>query len=488
MNAKSGHGHLHDIGFGSLVAYFFCVVASASIRSSSESIGASDNGVLVSILAFAGAVSLALLFLAMADSYLLRHDKHGQLAAASGVLMTFGPLCVAIESAIGAFNPLVSLLAFALSGCGYAACLVVWGRILSAKDVDSSARQVLADSSAAVAVMVIASLLPGIASALVVAGLGLAAGIIGSGKVAAFDATDQPPGQVVVSDTRESIPWTSYLAGGVPWMTYGVFLALLSDVHVLEDYLDVATLVMLALVAVAGIAIVRLHRRPHIDLSRMSWASVPLLVTGLVVYVAGEAQLLRLAVLLILLSMIVSYLHLMTHFAALAHRPDLLSDQMFAWGWLAPSVGLFVGVFAGIVFRLADDPSLKLFLSLLGGVLVVILIFSMGSIEKIALRHREREIGQQAKVDAEAARETRLDEVLAEMGLSMREREVALLLLQGRSQAVIAEQLFVAASTVNTHVKHIYQKVNVCSKQDFINLCYERMQSESDESSVNPPC
>ena len=64
----------------------------------------------------------------------------------------------------------------------------------------------------------------------------------------------------------------------------------------------------------------------------------------------------------------------------------------------------------------------------------------------------------------------------SDVTLSLREKDVAALLLQGHSQAAIAGQLFVAASTVNTHVKHIYRKACVNSKQEFIDLCQKKLE------------
>ena len=113
---------------------------------------------------------------------------------------------------------------------------------------------------------------------------------------------------------------------------------------------------------------------------------------------------------------------------------------------------------------------------------MVALIVSMRSVERIAIRRREEEIDLQTDSESAVDRETQMYEVFSDLGLSMREKEVASLLLQGRSQAVIAEQLFVAASTVNTHVKHIYQKASVRSKQEFIDVCQETLRALSGDA------
>lgn len=412
-----------------------------------------------------------LLFLAMAEQYMIRHDNQRQLSVASGILLALGPVANAVEFATGASNALVLFLTFSLSGCGYAMCLLVWGRILSAKDEQGSSRQVLADVCAAVVAMVAVSALSPIVSSLVCLCLGLAAGFIGAVLAVSAEDACGKEGQIVVSDTRDTIPKPSYFVGGTLWLVFGVFLALLRKSPVFDGHMSVAVVAVFLVAATAGVAIVRLHRSWDVGLAKLSWASVPLLVTGLAFYIVGGQQMLRLALVFIMLSMVISYLYFMVHFAALAHRPNLLSDQMFSWGWLAPLVGVFVGVFLGVAFALAGDAVTKYFLPILGGILVVTLIVSMHTVEKVALKKKEQELERKAHADDAGKFKAQMMDVFSELGLSEREKDVAFLLLRGHSQAAIASQLYVAASTVNTHVKHIYRKAAVSSKQEFINLC-----------------
>ena len=50
-----------------------------------------------------------------------------------------------------------------------------------------------------------------------------------------------------------------------------------------------------------------------------------------------------------------------------------------------------------------------------------------------------------------------------QFNLSEREHEILSLLVQGLSYKMIAEQCFISYATVNTHVKHIYEKLQVHS-------------------------
>lgn len=55
-------------------------------------------------------------------------------------------------------------------------------------------------------------------------------------------------------------------------------------------------------------------------------------------------------------------------------------------------------------------------------------------------------------------------------GLSTRESEVLAYLAKGRSQPYIREELLLSKNTIATHVKHIYQKLGVHSRQELLDL------------------
>ena len=49
-------------------------------------------------------------------------------------------------------------------------------------------------------------------------------------------------------------------------------------------------------------------------------------------------------------------------------------------------------------------------------------------------------------------------------GLTLRESDVLRLLTRGLSSALIAEQLFISLTTVNSHIRTIYNKLGVSSR------------------------
>ncbi|NPD30867.1 helix-turn-helix transcriptional regulator [Eggerthellaceae bacterium zg-1084] len=64
----------------------------------------------------------------------------------------------------------------------------------------------------------------------------------------------------------------------------------------------------------------------------------------------------------------------------------------------------------------------------------------------------------------------------ARAGLTPREAEVLALLARGRSVPYIAESLFITAGTVKTHVRHIYEKAGVATRQQLIDALEDDAQ------------
>lgn len=71
-------------------------------------------------------------------------------------------------------------------------------------------------------------------------------------------------------------------------------------------------------------------------------------------------------------------------------------------------------------------------------------------------------------------------ELLAQsFGLSRRETEIFLLLAQGRSRPYIRDALFLSKNTVATHIRHIYEKMDIHSQQELIDVVQEKEASVS---------
>lgn len=79
--------------------------------------------------------------------------------------------------------------------------------------------------------------------------------------------------------------------------------------------------------------------------------------------------------------------------------------------------------------------------------------------------------------DSKAFIQMRCDKIADDFALSPREREVLFYLGRGYNHAYTASRLYISENTVRSHVKHIYSKLKIESREDLILL----IDSDSDE-------
>ena len=62
-----------------------------------------------------------------------------------------------------------------------------------------------------------------------------------------------------------------------------------------------------------------------------------------------------------------------------------------------------------------------------------------------------------------------LDNLIKKYDISIREKEVVSLVIQGKSNKDIADNLFISVNTVKTHIRNIYEKIGIKSRYELIN-------------------
>ena len=78
--------------------------------------------------------------------------------------------------------------------------------------------------------------------------------------------------------------------------------------------------------------------------------------------------------------------------------------------------------------------------------------------------------GELAALSDSDEKESAFLELAEQRGLSEREREIALLYAQGRSVPYISERCFISDTTVKSHLKKVYAKLGIHSKQELIDV------------------
>jgi DNA-binding CsgD family transcriptional regulator len=73
-----------------------------------------------------------------------------------------------------------------------------------------------------------------------------------------------------------------------------------------------------------------------------------------------------------------------------------------------------------------------------------------------------------------------LDSLVREHKISKREREIMELILEGKSNKEIEEQLFISFNTVKNHIYNLYQKLGVKSRGQLMHLVMKGNHTASD--------
>ena len=180
------------------------------------------------------------------------------------------------------------------------------------------------------------------------------------------------------------------------------------------------------------------------------------------------------------------------YFARIAGEGRFTPLQAFGLGWIC----LHLGDLAGVTFNVCVTHFAPSFAGsgscalALGLALVIVVMFALngertfagapavvgspvggGCLERGDAADMER--GSAVGADAPgslAGVEGRAAELARDRGLTARELEVLTLLAQGRSNPYIRDALGISLDTAGTHVKHVYAKLGVHSRQELIDL------------------
>jgi DNA-binding CsgD family transcriptional regulator len=148
------------------------------------------------------------------------------------------------------------------------------------------------------------------------------------------------------------------------------------------------------------------------------------------------------------------------------HSLQLGLTWLFSGGFFA---ALFSTLFLGPLFNayLFQD---ILFALMVGSVFIINIVLFIGIRSDLAMLLFPTIIFKE-KLDSSFL-ENRCTLIAGHYKLTGRECEVLSLLAEGRNEPYIADALIVSRATVKTHIKHIYQKIDVSSRQELLDLFY----------------
>lgn len=150
-------------------------------------------------------------------------------------------------------------------------------------------------------------------------------------------------------------------------------------------------------------------------------------------------------------------------YLATTHRSEPI--ETFAWLGVAIFLGHFCGLILCSFLVMYQITIIRLcvyaiFVMLTVGIVITAGDFLRGDLATASLNH----------LDMENPLIRACDTVAARYLLSPRERQVLWLLAHGRTSTSIAEQLYISKDTSRTHIKNIYQKAVVHSRQELTDM------------------
>lgn len=174
--------------------------------------------------------------------------------------------------------------------------------------------------------------------------------------------------------------------------------------------------------------------------------------------------------------------------ADISYTYRLSSATVFGIGWSMITLGVLLGSFAGSAVVAAFSPFSPRMLSVvaLGATCAVLCSYMFvlkesDLVEMTAQAESAEEacegVGAAAKGADGQTGETRpprfvsrCRDIAEQYGLTPRETEVMISYAKGRSYARLQEELNASRGTVTTHLRHIYQKLDIHSKQELLDL------------------
>lgn len=143
--------------------------------------------------------------------------------------------------------------------------------------------------------------------------------------------------------------------------------------------------------------------------------------------------------------------------------------RLFSVGWLLFLVINYLSTRIGqTVAGGSTGAPLVVFEFTLAAVLLLLFVFEFTPI--LTGWHGEAHSGEKEVNDGADAFALRIAELVDQGGLTPREQDVLVALARGRSAQYVADTFVVSKETARTHIRHVYQKLDVHSREELMDL------------------
>lgn len=151
----------------------------------------------------------------------------------------------------------------------------------------------------------------------------------------------------------------------------------------------------------------------------------------------------------------------------IAHRTRIDSVRIYAGGWIAYTALIPLGSFISNHLLLGTSENTIILVCIYLTLIVMVFLINDKSATQAEILS-----GLSDKVDRgnENALKAKAVELASRHDLTPRETEILELLAMGRTRTYIASQLYISENTVKGHIKNIYSKLGIHSKQELLDV------------------
>lgn len=418
-------------------------------------------------------------------------SRFPKLFVAAPLMSSAGALCFSFEGFFdGVAGGALVLVGSLLVGVGPALLILLWMEAISARGIDAMETIVPASFIMTVATVVALPFLSWEGAVVLGLLLPMASGACLMLAWFGGDAVESGPAFDEV-DLGQDVAKSSFSNCGMAAAAAAIFVAyfVVAAVCAVVELDFERSLFSMGIGSVFAIVLAFLvvMYSVHIDLD----ALYRVIVVPFVIALALAAYPVSRVVSSCIISAVVTGLEIimLLYFTRLAHACGRPLSFGVSIGEFAAYGGIFLGTVAKIILGGLLDSAL---ISCEGVALLLVCVFacstllvfrSGGELELSPSLHDARNfVADASRIAGEsssdkASRATFGEvcrEVANEKGLSPRETEIFTMLAQGRSQPYIRDVLVLSKNTVSTHVRHIYAKLDVHSKQELLDLIESR--------------
>ena len=157
----------------------------------------------------------------------------------------------------------------------------------------------------------------------------------------------------------------------------------------------------------------------------------------------------------------------------IAHKNKYNALVVISWGSALMGIGTIIGAQSGLLLNASLSGYPDYFYMLILALVVISLtyfVFSFRMFSFEALINTVNEYKKVSERDANDDFSERAQKISQEYNLTPRESEIFELLARGRNRKYLEEELGISRNTVKVHVQNIYNKLQIHSHQELIDL------------------